>query len=264
MGRARLFEWEDQPWLPRDLRDIVTDHLRFAFSAPGAVNMRETVADILEPPLRRSGSDTIVDVCSGGGGPLPAALPLLSARLGPLKATLTDLYPNTAAFGQLAKKSEGALAGETRSISAFDVPAELGRFQTLFTAFHHFKPEDAKRILADAASKGRTIVVIEPFKRRDFWIVTFGGFLRGLVLTPVVGELTLARLLWTYPIPISPFVVAWDGAVSCLRAYGAPEMEALGREAAPSYHWEAGERPIPGPLKLSITYLIGEPEAVTA
>lgn len=261
MARLHLFEWEDQPWLPTDLRDIVTDHLRFAFSASGALSMREAVADIIEPALRRSGSNTIVDVCSGGGGPLPAVLPILSERLGALKATLTDLYPNTAAFAQLAQASSGALVGETRSVSAFDVPADLGRFQTLFTAFHHFNPEDAKRILADAAAKGRTIVVIEPFKRADLAIVTLGGFVRGLVLTPMVGRLTLARLLWTYPIPISPFVVAWDGAVSCLRAYSAGEMEALGREAAPNYRWEAGERPIHGsPIKLSITYLVGEPK----
>lgn len=264
MARTHLFEWEDQPWLSKDLRDIITDHLRFAFSAPRAAKMRETVADIIEAPLRRSGADRIVDVCSGGGGPLPAVLPLLCERLGPIKATLTDLYPNIPAFARLADASAGALRGEPRSISAFDVPGDLGRFQTLFTAFHHFRPDDAKRILADAAAKGRTIVVIEPFKRADLGIVALGGFVRGLVLTPIVGRLTLARFLWTYPIPVSPFVVAWDGAVSCLRAYSADEMAALGREAAPHYSWEAGERPIPGsPIKLSITYLVGEPRAAS-
>jgi hypothetical protein len=261
MARVHLFEWEDQPWLPRDLRDIVTDHLRFAFSSRRAVNMRETVADILEAPLRRSGQTCLIDVCSGGGGPLPAVLPLLSRRLGvELRATLSDLYPNEAAFRRAEAASNGTVTGEMRSISAFDVPADLGSFQTLFTAFHHFRPEDAKRILQDATAKNRTVVIVEPFKRADLPLVMVGGFVRGLVLTPVVGPFNVRRFFWTYPVPISPFVIAWDGAVSCLRAYSAEEMAALGRAAAPHYRWEAGERRIPdAPGKLSITYLIGEP-----
>lgn len=261
MARAHLFEWEDQPWLPADLRDIVTDHLRYAFSAPRAANMRETVADILEGPLRRSGATRIVDVCSGGGGPLPAVLPVLRQRLGAdIRATLTDLYPNLRAFQRATDASRGTVTGERAAISAFDVPADLGSVQTLFTAFHHFAPSDAKRILGDAAAKRRTIIVIEPFKRADLPLVTIAGFLRGLVLTPRVGPLTVSRFFWTYPVPISPFIVAWDGAVSCLRAYTASEMEALGREVAPNYRWQSGERPIPSaPGGLSITYLIGEP-----
>lgn len=41
MARVHFFEREDQPWLPLDLRDIVTDHLRFAFLALGAVKMHK-------------------------------------------------------------------------------------------------------------------------------------------------------------------------------------------------------------------------------
>jgi hypothetical protein len=261
MPRHHLFEWEDQPWLARDLRDIITDHLRHTFSAPGAVNLRETIASILEEPLKRSGAQRIVDVCSGGGGPLPAVLPLLSQRCGrALSATLTDLYPNALAFERIERLSNGQVRGEPKSVSAFDVPRELGEFQTLFTAFHHFRPDDANRILADAVAKGRPIAIIEPFRRQDLPLVAIGGFFRGLFLTPFVGPITIPRLLWTYPIPVAPFVLAWDGAVSCLRAYTAGEMEQMGCATAPRYHWTSGVKPIPGaPGGLSITYLIGEP-----
>lgn len=261
MGRVQLFEWEDQPWLPGDLRDLITDHLRFTFASARAANLRETIASILAEPLRRSGASRIVDTCSGGGGPLPALLPILSERCGrTLTATLTDLYPNAAAFDRIEKETDGRVRGERQSVSAFDVPAALGEFQTLFTAFHHFAPDDARRILADAAARTQPIAVIEPFRRADLPLVTIGGFLRGLVLTPFVGPLTLSRLLWTYPIPISPFVLAWDGAVSCLRAYTAEDMEGFGRATAPAYRWSSGVTPIPGaPGGLSITWLIGEP-----
>lgn len=247
MARMHLFEWEDQPWLPRTLRDIITDHLRYSFSAPGSANLRRTIVSILAEPLRRSGPSRIVDVCSGGGGPLPALLPKLSEAVGrPLTATLTDLFPNASAFARTTETTSGTVRGEPTPVSAFDVPHDLGEFQTLFTALHHFRPEDAKRILADAAHKRRPIAVIEPFKRQDIVMVTIASIIFGFVRTPIVGSLTLKRFLLTYVLPVSPFVLAWDGAVSCLRAYTAEEMAAMGREAAPEYRWTSGVTPIPG------------------
>ena len=116
MARLQLFEWEDQPWLPSALQDFVTDHLRFTFSNPRAAGMRRTIAEILTPPLERSDAKAIVDVCSGGGGPLPAVLPLLEAGLGrPLRATLTDLFPNARAFEAVQSVSDGRVRGERTS-----------------------------------------------------------------------------------------------------------------------------------------------------
>ena len=260
--RRHLFEWEDQPWLPSSLRNIITDHLRHVFASERAASLRETVVDVLEGPLHRSGATHIVDVCSGGGGPLPTVMEGLERRIGKqLTATLTDLYPNATAFAQISAQANGAIQGHSESVSAFDVPADLGAFETLFTAFHHFKPDDAKRILADAAAKRRTLVIIEPFGRANLPLMAFAGFVRGIIATPFVGQMTPARFLWTYPIPISAAVLAWDGAVSCLRAYEPEEMLWLAHEAVPSgYRWDAGRKPVPGsPAKLCITYLIGEP-----
>jgi hypothetical protein len=261
MARVHLFEWEDQPWLPHTLRDIITDHLRYSFSSPQSANLRRTITSILAGPLRRSGATKIVDVCSGGGGPLPALVPGLAKIVDrPLTATLTDLFPNASAFARTQSETNGAVRGELTRVSAFDVPADLGRFQTLFTALHHFRPEDAKRILRDAAAKGRVIAIIEPFKRADLLMVLIASIIFGFLRTPWVGPLIVKRFLLTYVLPLSPFVLAWYGAVSCLRAYTAGEMEAMGREVAPLYRWTSGVEPIPGaPGGLAITYLIGEP-----
>lgn len=261
LPRFHLFEWEDQSWLPRTLRDFITHHLQFTFSAPATEPLREAVVDILAPPLNRSGETNIVDVCSGGGGPLIAVMPNLCARVGAkVTAKLTDLFPNLDAFAAIERETHGEVTGERRPISAFDVPTDLGRFQTVFTALHHFKPDDAKRVLADAAAKRRTIAVIEPFNRKATAATAIGGFLLGLLRTPFMGRMTLARFLWTYPIPIAPMILSWDGFVSCLRAYTPDELSAMGREVAPNYKWEAGEREVVLPAaKLTLTYLIGEP-----
>lgn len=266
MPRMHLFEWEDQPWLPRSLRDFITHHLQHTFSIPATAPLREAVADIVIPALQRTGQTHIVDVCSGGGGPLIAVLPALSARLGePVTARLTDLFPNVDAFKAIEAETEGAATGERKSVSAFDVPRDLGKFETIFTALHHFRPEDAKRVLADAAAKGRTIAVIEPFNRKAVLPTTIGGFLLGVFRTPFMGRMSVARFLWTYPIPIAPLILAWDGCVSCLRAYTPGELESMGQEVAPHYTWEAGEREVVLPMaKLTLTFLIGEPPQSTA
>jgi hypothetical protein len=261
MRRKHLFEWEDQRWFPSGLRDLITDHLRSALSSPLTGRLRQTICDILEAPLRRSESLRIVDVCSGGGGPLPAVLARLAERVGrPLTATLTDLYPNEGAFRRIEIDFKGSIRGHPNPVSAFDVPDGLGSFQTLFSCFHHFQPADAKRVLADAVAKRRTIVIIEPFRRRDLVFVALATLVRGIVLTPFVGTMTVARFLWTYPIPVSAMIFAWDGVVSCLRAYEPDEMLALAYQAAPTgYWWHAGRRRVPYSPVMSITYLIGEP-----
>jgi len=122
MARVHFFEWEDQPCLPRAIRDFITHHLQFTLSIPAAAPLRKTVTDILAPLLQRSGEMRVIDVCSGGGGPLIAVLPDLSARLGTqVTARLTDLSPNLEAFRAIEVETAGLATGELRSVSAFDV-----------------------------------------------------------------------------------------------------------------------------------------------
>lgn len=164
------------------------------------------------------------------------------------------------AFARIADDSGGAVHGFLSPVSAFDVPAELGSFQTVFTAFHHFRPPEARRILADAVRKRRTIAVIEPFRRSNAVRMAIISTAVGFLHTPAVAPMSLKRFLLTYVLPVAPFVLAWDGVVSCLRAYSVEELEDLARETAPDYRWTCGARPIPDSKDgLVITYLIGEP-----
>ena len=66
--RLHLIELEDQPWFPATIRDLATDYLhfietRFALHQPAVVLVVEV--------LQRSDSTHMVDLCSGGGGPIP-------------------------------------------------------------------------------------------------------------------------------------------------------------------------------------------------
>lgn len=82
-----------------------------------------------------------------------------------------------------------------------------------------------------------------------------------LILMPLTRPLRWTHLLFTYVIPVLPFLILWDGMVSMLRIYSCDEMRQLTVELqAPDYRWEIDQiqvRGVPGMLP----YLIGRPSS---
>ena len=70
MRRLHLFEWEDQRWLPRTLRDFITDHLRYTLNEDMRRPVNMAIADRLKVLLERTGTRRVIDLCAGAGGPL--------------------------------------------------------------------------------------------------------------------------------------------------------------------------------------------------
>ncbi len=70
LPRAHLFEWEDQPWLPPVFRDFITDQLRYSHGEAMRLPINSAIAQHLQQLLERTGSERIVDLCSGAGGPV--------------------------------------------------------------------------------------------------------------------------------------------------------------------------------------------------
>jgi hypothetical protein len=119
MSRLQLFEWQDQAWLPRVLRDFIAHHLELTFSAPATLPLRDGVADILIPPLDRAATSHIVDSCSGGGGPLVAVLPRLRARAGkPVTARLVGVLAAHRRFGARRCECSASMTPGLRSVAA--------------------------------------------------------------------------------------------------------------------------------------------------
>lgn len=258
MGRLHLIEIHDQAWCPSVLRDAATDYLQFVTHV---ANPYAPVADRLRRALERARAARIVDLCSGAGGPWIKLGPLLG--VGEAQATpvlLTDRFPNLEAMERMRAKSGGLVDYEPRPVDAAHTPTDLDGFRTLFASFHHFRPRDAERILADAVERRQGIAVLEMTHRSVVAVALMGLVpLLVLLLTPLIRPFRWSRLLWTYVLPALPFLVAFDGIVSSLRTYAPAELEELVRGLRDGYTWEIGEeRSGPGPVP--ITYLIGYPE----
>ena len=256
MKRRHLFELEDQQWFPSFIRNFGTDFLQFVSNK---ADFYQAVVPIIKKGIEESGSETVIDLASGGGGGWQRLSEHLKPSFPDLKIILTDYFPNISAFQEMQKR-DVIFQYETASVNALDVPPSLKGFRTQFLSFHHFKEAEALQILQNAVNNKVPIGIFEGQER------TIGNLIKNLfspifilLTTPFIRPFKLSRILFTYIIPIVPLFVMWDGAVSVLRTYTPEEMKAMTQqlEGGDQYSWEIGTTKEKGIL---VQYLLGYPK----
>ena len=268
MSRIQFIEIHEQPWFPSSIRDEITDALQFGFRL---LKVYAPIIPRLQGALeattcRSTARPTIVDLCSGGGGPwfhLSRKLqsPASAGETQGLQIWLTDKYPNPLAHKNVVVASENHVGSYPRPVDAMNVPRELKGFRTMFTSFHHFPPEQARDILQDAVDAGEGIGIFEITRRASAAVGLVVGWVLFLFFaTPWIRPFRWSRLLWTYVIPIIPVALIFDGVVSCLRTYRPSELRDLVNKLTNGgYCWEIGEHAGRN-SEPRITYLIGYPQ----
>lgn len=256
MWRLHLFEFGDEQWFPQVLRDAETAYLATAYRLlPLPRLWARRISTVLHPCKAAE----ILDLCSGSGGPMPLILEELESLGYQAHATLTDLYPNP------QSAAHPKLSWLVEPVDATRVSSRIGGVRTMFSAFHHFRPDAAKAILKDAFEHRSTICIFESGSRTLLAAAMMVGVpVAVLALMPFVRPFRFAYLMFTYLIPLMPLIVLWDGMVSLLRIYSVEQMKELTKDLrAPDYAWEIGQihlRGIPGGLP----YLIGQSTAKMA
>lgn len=180
-----------------------------------------------------------------------------------ITVTLTDKYPNVNAFRRIHRRNKHIIYKKI-SVDARNVPEHLHGFRTLFTAFHHFKQDDARKILIDAAQKGQSIGIFELAEkdiRAILKVLVFVPF-EFLYMTLVQPKRDLRKIFFTIVVPVIPFFCIFDGIISILRVYTIEELKQLveGIEAE-NYHWEIGLKANQNQPDAKIIYLVGHKEA---
>jgi hypothetical protein len=257
MKRIDIEELHEQAWLPGILRDYMTDALQFVMGVGGVYR---PAMRLLIGAVDSAGARRLVDLCSGGGGPWPWLYKsVTNGRGGDFHIVLTDKYPNLPAFEKARADSNGAIDFWPGPVEASHMPENLTGFRTMFTSFHHFTPEQASNILRGAVEQRQGIGVFDLPRRSLLTILmVFVVPLAALLTAPFMQPFRWTRLFWTYVIPVVPFMLWYDGILSCLRAYTPSEMKQLSAEiGAEDYTWEAGET---GRL-VPVTYLLGYPSS---
>lgn len=256
MKRKHLFEFEDQRWFPGFLRNYLTDFLQFVSNK---FHIYKGIVPLLSDTLTKSGNTVIVDLASGGGGGLINLVSELEKSHPQISVVLTDYYPNEKAFAYTANQSS-KFTYRTESIDARNVPSDLKGLRTQFLSLHHFREEDAVKILQNAVDAKSAIGLFESQERNVKSVIAMiFSPLNVLFVTPLIRPFSVGRILFTYLIPLVPLFVMLDGILSALRTYTVPEMEELvsrvkGHE---TYDWKIGKVKS-GPA--TILHLIGTPK----
>jgi hypothetical protein len=257
MRRIKLTELHEQAWFPKIFRDGVMDALQAVFQIG---KIYEPVTARLLSAVKASGAHRLIDLCSGAGGPwISLHQTLARESTDRFEICLTDKYPNIAAFRGAREASEGAISYCAESVDATRIPPQLGGFRVMFTSFHHFAPNQATAILQSTVDSRQGIAIFEAARRRPLsLLLTFLMPLGALFTVPFIRPFRLSRLIWTYLIPVIPFVLWFDGVLSCLRAYSPAELSQLiSHLRGNDYKWEIGE--VTGRLA-PVTFMLGYPD----
>lgn len=138
-----------------------------------------------------------------------------------------------------------------------EVPPHLrGRFITLLGAFHHFRPDDARKILQNAVDTQSPIAIFEPVGRNAIsWFSMLFVILNVLLFTPFIRPVRWKVLPFIYLLPLVPLYILWDGVASILRTYSEKELRELiaSLRESDTYEWEIGKTA----GALPVQYLLG-------
>lgn len=260
MRRIHAIELEDQAWMPRVIRESGMAYLRFA---AGLAGVAEQVRPLIEDALTRSGEDQILDLCSGGGGPVIELATAFRDKDCEIRVTLSDRYPDPGGIALATQSDVPGLTYDSTSVDALSVPPERQGLRTLFNSFHHLRPEVAEAVLASAVRGGRPITVVEMLQRKVLCML-------GIAFSPIavflfVPFLRPFRWIWvplTYLVPVVPLFILWDGLVSCFRIYNEEELLAMASAADPdgTFDWKVEYVPLP-PQPVPAIVLVGVPKA---
>lgn len=257
MKRQRWFEFHDSRWFPTYLRDLVTEALEAIWNTN---HTYRPIVPRLRDAVQRSGSESIIDLCSGGGGPWLSLYDDV-AQGRPLSILLTDFYPSARASSSLSDAKKTHITACMEPVDARSVPENLRGFRTIFSSFHHFSPEAARAMLADA------------FRRREGIGVFEAAHCDARTLLSVIGVAALSlrvaitarpvrpgRIIFTFLLPVIPLTLWIDGLLSCLRSYSQQDMRELTAGlTAPDYEWQIGEQ---RGGTVPIRYILGIPRRV--
>ncbi|MGI4750562.1 MAG: hypothetical protein ACRYFB_08015 [Janthinobacterium lividum] len=256
--RGKLFEFEDQSWFPNTIRSGMTDFLRYLIKL---LNVYQPIAPLLIEVLSKTNQHHIVDLGSGGGGAIEQIhqnLTKLSAKK--ITITLTDKFPNPAAWQYIEQKTNHMIGFYADPVDANQVPDTLKGVRTLFSAAHHFEPAQLTKIL-EAAVVQRAGIGLFDGGSKSWWMLLGAILFQPLiffVFTPFIRPFKISRILLTYLVPVIPFCTVWDGCVSISRLYRPKELLQLAESlSAKNYIWKAGR--VKNKLGLQVAYLIGYP-----
>ena len=259
--RIHLFEFEDLNWFPNVIRDGGTDYLRYLLIA---TDVYKPMIPLISEALSQTNEETIIDLCSGGGGYIEQLFKSLSENsTKKISIILTDKFQNNEAYKVIKERTAGQIDFVNYSVDAANVPNDLKGFRVMFSAIHHFQPDQVKDILQNAVDNNAPIGIFDGYEKNILTILGVIIFhpIAILLFAPFFKPFSFSRLFFTYIIPLIPIYTVWDGCISILRMYKSEELLKIANKTnANDYIWKAGK--VKNKYNIHSIYLIGYPNGI--
>lgn len=262
MKPAYLFEFMDQPWLPRGLRQTLREILECVSTPPFRRYYRWVAEKALEEARRRA----VTHVVELGAGTARITATMAAMARSPM-GNSEQHHPSTAQCAMPSSEQQSHMTficcdnhPDPPSYEALvrrfgnlvqpifepvDMAAPRGwpgeTLLVLSATLHHIPPDARAELLQRLCASGSTVLVFEPL-RRTIWSMLY-------VLLSIVPALVvparfahhpgrLRRVLWCWLLPAAPLLFCWDGIVSCLRQWTKLEWEQAALTAGCTYELE--------------------------
>lgn len=266
MTRKELFEFEDFNWFPAGIRTGMTNLILVFHKMMGTT---EVLSALITKLRDKISFDTIVDLGSGSGGPMPEVINALNEKHldKPIQLILTDLHPNSKLIDKINKDENPYVSYRKKPLDALNFQESPEGLKTMIASFHHMSPIKAKQILKSAAENAQPFLLFELAKNNVpflVWVLLLPLSLSllivmSLIMTPFSKNLTATQLFFTYIIPIIPIAYAWDGQASLMRTYTFEDIESMFSDIKlPNFKWEIQEPEKSNGKKLGY-YVFGYP-----
>lgn len=203
-----LKELEDYNWFPAALRRW---QMEFIGTIAVWTKLYSPLFAVLRAQLAKKKITCWQDVCSGSGIPavhihqqLNQGVPLL----------LTDKYPDSSYINQ---RQINYSLDQTDILLLRPNPQTV---YTMFNALHHFTDKEQNLIIQKmAAHKAPFLIaeILEPGLLNCFKIFFTTVFIQ-LFTAPFIKPFSVARLFFTYIIPVNLFTITYDGIISVVKS----------------------------------------------
>jgi hypothetical protein len=256
MRRLHFIELHEQSWVPRFLRESFVESLSIVLRITGVYR---GVPPLYAEWLRNSGGREVLDLASGAAGPTETLITDLQ-RIGiePPRFCLSDLFPVEDKFIEMKLAHPRHISFITKPVDALCVDRAYGHdLRQIISAFHHFKPDQARLIVEDAVKHGKGICILEPFQRNAFHMLIAALTIFPALIAPFFArKWRLRHFLTTIVIPVVPLMLVFDAAISVLRSYTKEEIKQMVDSfSADSFHWVIGSTRFM--LLFQTTYVFG-------
>lgn len=226
LPRLHLVEMEEVAWVPLFMRHAVVSALGLILRTIKAYHY-----GFDDFARWAAGGREVLDLGSGSGDHIAELIrsDVDAAGESPISYCLSDLAPDVERFHAVQQKFPSRVRYVRGSLDATRVGPTLGGdLRSMFGAFHHLRPEQARALLADAALHSNGVFIFEPLTRRVSSLLSnVMGLLFGVAAAFIVRPFDWRVALFSTVIPIIPLLLVFDGVVSALRSYTVQEVEAM-------------------------------------